>query len=118
MAAVIIFRGAIGGDYLTNPCSLVEWTGFWSSLRKNKRHSSSVLPWKREKGYATLHHPRTIHGSYENASERPRRAFVLNVFADGTVSDTDSELLEGVPIIPKGHRMGGQFFPLLFNPSN
>lgn len=66
-----------------------------------------------EKGYATFHHPLTVHGSYENLSERPRRAFVLNVFADGTLSDSDNELLEGVPVISRGNQMQGQFFPLL-----
>lgn len=66
------------------------------------------------KGYATFHHPLTVHGSYENSSERSRRAFVLNVFADGTISDSDEPLLEGVNIIPKGEKMEGQFFPLLF----
>jgi hypothetical protein len=38
---------------------------------------------------------------------------VLNVFADGTISNSDEELLKGVPVIPKGHKMEGQFFPLL-----
>jgi ectoine hydroxylase-related dioxygenase (phytanoyl-CoA dioxygenase family) len=67
-------------------------------------------------GYATFHHPKLVHGSHENRSERPRRAFVLNVFADGTLSDTDEEILSGVPIITKGNKMEGQFFPLLFTP--
>lgn len=68
------------------------------------------------RGYATFHHPLMVHGSYENRSHRPRRAFVLNVFADGTISNTNGELLQGVPIIEKGCKMEGQFFPLLFNP--
>jgi len=38
------------------------------------------------------------------------------VFADGTQSDADEPLLEGVPVIAKGERMEGQFFPLLFDP--
>lgn len=41
---------------------------------------------------------------------------MLNVFADGTVSDTDSELMPGAPAIPKGTAIGGQFHPLLFTP--
>jgi ectoine hydroxylase-related dioxygenase (phytanoyl-CoA dioxygenase family) len=56
-------------------------------------------------GYATFHHPLTVHGSYENKSPRSRRAFVLNVFADGTTSNTDGELLQGVPIVKKGEKM-------------
>jgi hypothetical protein len=46
----------------------------------------------------------------------PRRAVVLNVFRDGVVSASDAPPLEGVPSIPKGAQMGGQFFPLLFDP--
>jgi ectoine hydroxylase-related dioxygenase (phytanoyl-CoA dioxygenase family) len=56
-----------------------------------------------------------VHGSFENSSNRPRRAFVINVFADGTVSDTNEELLKGVPIVNKGEKLEGQFFPLLFD---
>ncbi len=67
-----------------------------------------------KKGYATFHHPLMVHGSYENKSEMSRRAFVLNVFADGTISNTDDELLQGVPPIPKGKKMEGKFFPMLF----
>jgi len=69
-------------------------------------------------GYGTFHHPKLVHGSYENRSERPRRAFVLNVFADGTLSDTDEEILSGVPVIRKGLKMEGPFFPLLFDPGS
>jgi ectoine hydroxylase-related dioxygenase (phytanoyl-CoA dioxygenase family) len=63
-----------------------------------------------------FHHPLLVHGSYANYSDRSRKAFVLNVFADGTVSDTDESLLQGVPVIPKGEKMGGKFFPLILDP--
>lgn len=65
------------------------------------------------RGYATFHHPLMVHGSFENRSANSRRAFVLNVFADGTRSHTDEELLAGVPRIPKGEKIAGKFFPLL-----
>jgi ectoine hydroxylase-related dioxygenase (phytanoyl-CoA dioxygenase family) len=68
-----------------------------------------------KKGYSTFHHPLMVHGSYENNSQLRRRAFVLNVFADGTISNTDQELLQGVPIISKGKKMEGKFFPLLYD---
>ncbi len=68
-------------------------------------------------GYGTFHHPLLMHGSYENKSDIPRRAVVLNVFADGTVSNSDEEMLKGVPTIKKGKKMDGQFYPLLFDPS-
>jgi ectoine hydroxylase-related dioxygenase (phytanoyl-CoA dioxygenase family) len=67
-------------------------------------------------GECTFHHPLMIHGSFENRVDRPRRATVVNVFRDGVRSDSDSPMLDGVPPIPKGQEMGGQFFPLLYDP--
>jgi len=67
-------------------------------------------------GEAIFHHSLTLHGSGENKSEKPRRAFVINVFADGVVSDSDDPLLEGVQPVAKGRKMEGQFFPLLYDP--
>lgn len=71
-----------------------------------------------KKGHGAFHHPLLVHGSYENKSPRSRRAFVLNVFADGTMSDSNEPMLEGVPVIRKGFKMEGQFFPLLGGPEN
>jgi hypothetical protein len=42
---------------------------------------------------------------------------VINVFRDGTRSDASEILLDGVPPIPRGEKMDGQFFPLLFDPA-
>jgi hypothetical protein len=41
----------------------------------------------------------------------------VNAFRDGVCSGSDEPLLAGVPPVPKGEPMGGQFFPLLFDPS-
>jgi len=68
-------------------------------------------------GEAIFHHPLTLHGSGENKSNQPRRAFVINAFADGVVSDSNEPLLTGVPVVKKGDKMEGQFFPLLFEGS-
>ena len=73
------------------------------------------VPLKR--GEAAFHHPLLVHGSRENHSDRPRRATVLNVFKDGTLSDCDEPLLQQVPVIPSGQPVTGQFFPKLFDPS-
>ena len=70
------------------------------------------------RGYGSFHHPLMVHGSYENKSNQSRRAFVLNVFADGTISNSDEEMLAGVPPIQKENKMEGQFFPLLFDPAH
>ena len=70
-----------------------------------------------KKGEASFHHPLMVHGSFENTTDHPRRAAVLNVFRDGVVSDSDEPPLAGVPRVPRGEKMQGQFFPLLFDPS-
>jgi ectoine hydroxylase-related dioxygenase (phytanoyl-CoA dioxygenase family) len=67
-----------------------------------------------EAGHCAFHHPLMVHGSFDNQTEIPRRAVVLNVIRDGVESYTDDELLAGVPPIPKGEKMDGQFFPLLY----
>ena len=65
-------------------------------------------------GECSFHHPLMVHGSFENRTDRPRRATVINVFRDGVCSGSDGELLAGVPPIPAGEKMQGQFFPLLY----
>ena len=69
-----------------------------------------------KKGECSFHHPLMVHGSFENHTDRPRRAAVINVVRDGVRSVSDKPLLEGVPEIPPGEKLGGQFFPLLFDP--
>jgi ectoine hydroxylase-related dioxygenase (phytanoyl-CoA dioxygenase family) len=69
-----------------------------------------------KKGESSFHHPRMIHGSYANYTDRPRRGTVINVILDGVMSNSDEPLLAGVPVIPKGEKMAGPFFPLLFDP--
>ncbi|QLG44682.1 phytanoyl-CoA dioxygenase family protein [Costertonia aggregata] len=91
-----------------NMDSLLEY------LTDEQKEGFKPVPIELKKGHATFHHPLLVHGSYENNSERSRRAFVLNVFADGTLSNTDDELLAGVPKIAKGRKMEGKFFPLLY----
>lgn len=65
------------------------------------------------RGECSFHHARTIHGSEANRTRNPRRATVINVFRDGVRSASDEPLLHGVPTIPRGMKMEGQFFPLL-----
>ncbi len=92
-----------------------DMEGVLDYLTEEQKAEFNPIPIELKKGYATFHHPLMVHGSYKNDSPNSRRAFVLNVFADGTVSNTDDELLKGVPPIPKGHKMQGRFFPLLFD---
>lgn len=100
---------------LDMPALTGEMEGLKAFLKPEQaKELENPVPIEMEKGHATFHHPLLVHGSFENLSERPRRAFVLNVFADGTRSDSDEELLAGVPVIPRGTKMEGKFFPLLY----
>jgi ectoine hydroxylase-related dioxygenase (phytanoyl-CoA dioxygenase family) len=67
-------------------------------------------------GECSFHHPLMVHGSFENRTDRPRRATVVNAFRDGVKSASEEPLLAGVPPIPPGKEMNGQFFPLLYDP--
>jgi ectoine hydroxylase-related dioxygenase (phytanoyl-CoA dioxygenase family) len=86
------------------------------ALTPEQKEQFKPVPIELKKGECSFHHPLMVHGSYENQTGRSRRAVVLNVFRDGVVSDSDEPLLEGVPPIPRGEKIGGRFFPLLFDP--
>jgi len=86
-------------------------------LTPQQQAEFNPIPVEVKAGEAIFHHSLTLHGSGENKSDKPRRAFVINVFADGVVSDSNEPLLEGVPVVPKGEKMQGKFFPLLFDPT-
>ena len=94
---------------LANDMSAIE-----AVLTKSEQQAFNPVPIELKRGQASFHHPLIVHGSYENATNRPRRATVINVFRDGVVSASDNPPLEGVPAIPAGEKMDGQFFPLLF----
>jgi hypothetical protein len=57
-----------------------------------------------------------FHGSYANRSRRPRRAVVLNYMGSETRCAGGSEpLLKGVPLIPEGAIIEGDYFPLVLD---
>jgi len=85
-------------------------------LTPEQKQDFQPVPIELKRGECSFHHPLMVHGSYANYSDKPRRATLVNVFRDGVTSATDEELLAGVPPIPKGAAMQGQFFPLLFDP--
>jgi ectoine hydroxylase-related dioxygenase (phytanoyl-CoA dioxygenase family) len=86
-----------------------------SVLTEEQRQQFRPVAIELKAGEASFHHPLMVHGSYENRTDRPRRATVINIFRDGVRSASDGELLQGVPAIPSGRKMEGQFFPLLFD---
>ena len=103
---------------LDKPDLAGDMEGLMQYLTEEQKAEFKPVPIELKKGYATFHHPLMVHGSFPNKSSHSRRAFVLNVFTDGTESNTDETLLKGVPPIKAGHKMEGQFFPLIFSPDN
>lgn len=90
-----------------------DMTAVFKHLNAEQMDSFKPVPAVMAAGYASFHHPMTVHGSYENNSDRPRRGVVINFIRDGVRSNTNEPLLEGVPVIPMGEKIDGQFFPLL-----
>lgn len=86
-------------------------------LDDQQRAAFRPVPAVLKKGQASFHHGLTVHGSYGNTSDRPRRAAVINVVLDGVKSDSDRALLKGVPPIARGEPLSGPFFPLLLDPT-
>jgi ectoine hydroxylase-related dioxygenase (phytanoyl-CoA dioxygenase family) len=88
-------------------------TSVFAHLNSEQMEAFKPAPAVMKAGEASFHHPMTVHGSYENNSDRPRRGVVINFMRDGVRSNTNEPLLEGVPLIPMGDKLEGQFFPLL-----
>ncbi|NQX42299.1 Phytanoyl-CoA dioxygenase (PhyH) [Pedobacter steynii] len=101
---------------LDKPDLAGDMEGLMQYLTEEQKAEFKPVPIELKKGHATFHHPLMVHGSFPNKSPCSRSAFVLNVFTDGTKSNTDEILLKGVPPIKAGQQMEGQFFPLIFSP--
>lgn len=94
-------------DGLKNVLSDEQWEQFQHPVATNLKA-----------GECCFHHPLMVHGSFANKTDRPRRAVVMNVVRDGVRCEVDEPLLEGTPALGKGAPLGGQFFPLLFDPES
>jgi ectoine hydroxylase-related dioxygenase (phytanoyl-CoA dioxygenase family) len=65
-------------------------------------------------GECLFHDAHTVHGSYANRADTPRRGVVLNFMKPDTRSaDGEKPLLTGVPLVPKGAVIEGDFFPIV-----
>lgn len=96
-------RGDLGNDM----------TAVFKHLNAEQMDAFQPVPAVMKAGSASFHHPMTVHGSYANNSGRPRRGVVVNFIRDGVRSNSNEPLLDGVPLIPMGDKLEGQFFPLL-----
>jgi hypothetical protein len=108
--------GSHNWGLLDKPELAGDMDGLKKMMTEEQQDAFKPVPVELRKGYASFHHPLMVHGSYANKSPEARSAFVLNVFADGTESNADAELLPNTVVIPKGNKMEGQFYPLLFDP--
>lgn len=65
-------------------------------------------------GDCLFHDAHTVHGSYANESDGPRRGVVLNFMKPDTrCADGARPLLTGVPVIPEGAVIEGDYFPIV-----
>jgi ectoine hydroxylase-related dioxygenase (phytanoyl-CoA dioxygenase family) len=103
-------------DLLPKPALAGDTDAIQSVLSDEQKKLFRPVAIELKKGMATFHHPLMLHGSFENTTDGPRRAAVINVFRDGVRSASSEPLLQGVPPIPAGQPMGGRFFPSLFDP--
>lgn len=71
------------------------------------------VPAELSKGYASFHHPLTMHGSYGNTSSNERRATAIHVMRDGVVSNRGKRDMGKFPAPPTGAVMQGPCYPLL-----
>lgn len=102
---------------LQKPVLTGEMDGLLTFMTDEQKNNFHPIPIEMKAGEASFHHPLMVHGSFKNTSNRPRRGVVINVFKEGTRSNSNDVLLDGVPPIGAGNKMEGQFFPLLFDPA-
>jgi ectoine hydroxylase-related dioxygenase (phytanoyl-CoA dioxygenase family) len=99
---------------LDKPDLAGDMNGLDQYLTEEQKSQFNPIPIEMKMGHGTFHHPLLVHGSYENKTDRQRRAYVTNVFKDGTRSDADTPLLAGADVVPRGQKMQGKFYPLLY----
>ena len=67
-------------------------------------------------GQASIHHSSTVHGSFANRSDRPRRGIVLNFMGPDTrCADAALPVLKGAPRFEAGALVEGAFFPIVLD---
>ncbi|XP_062500241.1 phytanoyl-CoA dioxygenase domain-containing protein 1 homolog [Corticium candelabrum] len=94
--------------------SFADMESIQKVLTNEERAAFKPVPALLKKGEASFHHPLMVHGSFSNQTDKPRRAAVVNYIADGVYSDSDDPILAGTPLVKKGEKMGGQFYPLVY----
>jgi hypothetical protein len=102
---------------LLDPTALMgDMEGLAKQLTPEQRAQFKPQALEQPCGACSFHHDHTVHGSFANKSDRPRRAIVLNYMADGTLSAAkDGVLMPGFPPVPEGKKIEGPSFPLVYD---
>ena len=113
----------VPGSHRWELLPMTELAGDMNGIRdvltdKQWEQFQQPVPTELKAGECCFHHPLMVHGSFANKTSRPRRAAVINVVRDGVKSTVDEPLLAGTPAVGAGNALGGQFYPLLFDPSD
>lgn len=64
-----------------------EMEAIQTVLTSEQRGRFKLVAIELKMGEAAFHHPLMVHGSYENRTDRPRRATVVYVFRNGVISN-------------------------------
>lgn len=83
-----------------------------SVLSEEQKAQFNPTPIFLKAGECSFHHSLTLHGSYPNISDRPRRSVVLNFMKPDTRSASAEPLMPGAPIIPPGEIVDADLFPI------
>jgi hypothetical protein len=83
-----------------------------SVLTAEQEAQFKPVPIPLKAGECSFHHCLTLHGSYPNRSDRPRRSVVLNYMRPDTRSASDQPLMPGAAAIPPGAVVEGDLFPI------
>jgi ectoine hydroxylase-related dioxygenase (phytanoyl-CoA dioxygenase family) len=83
-----------------------------SVLSKEQKAQFKPTPIFLKAGECSFHHCLTLHGSYPNGSDRPRRSVVLNFMKPETKSASDQPLMPGAAPVQAGQVVDGDFFPI------
>ena len=81
-------------------------------LDEAQRAAFAPVPVELAAGEAAIHHSHTVHGSFGNTSDGPRRALVLNYMGPETRTTAAGPLLAGTPAFAADARVQGRHFPL------
>lgn len=82
-------------------------------LTDEQRAAFRPVPVRLRAGEASIHHSSTVHGSFANTSNHPRRSVVLNFMGPDTrCADATTPLLAGCPLLEVGALVEGAYFPI------